>query len=177
SGAKTVAVVDVGRVFKEYKLFESQLAAIKRDVKRSEIKITNARSTIEQLKRRAAETVPGSPQHTKLIESVAEQQKEIQARVAEMKVDFMNREARLYANTYRNVQRAVAEYARDNGIGIVLRDMASEINPADRDSVLKGVNRSIVFQDNADITDAVVEIVNSKAVEETAKGAPRAEKR
>ena len=47
------------------------------------------------------------------------------------------------------------------GIRVVLRLNSDPIEPDDRNSVLQGVNNSIVFQDNLDITDEIIRRVNN----------------
>jgi hypothetical protein len=73
----------------------------------------------------------------------------------------LDREARLYYETYIDVQSAVSSFAGQRRIGLVLRFDSEEIDMADRASVLRGVNRAIVFQDRIDITSDIVRMVNT----------------
>ena len=49
------------------------------------------------------------------------------------------------------------------GISLVLRYNGEEIRPDDRNSVLAGVNRAIVYQNNLDITKEISDRVNRLA--------------
>ena len=73
---------------------------------------------------------------------------------------FMEREAKLLYTTYSEISDRVARFAEKNGISLVLRFDSSAINADDRGSVQAGINRSIIYQRQLDITLAVLEQCN-----------------
>ena len=61
------------------------------------------------------------------------------------KKEFLEDEARVYFETYGRVEQVIRAYASRNGIGLVLRFSREKMNENDRNSVLAGVNRAVVF--------------------------------
>jgi hypothetical protein len=75
----------------------------------------------------------------------------------------LEQEARVYFGIYREVEDAVINFAQRNRIGLVLRYTSDEMKPEDRNSVLQGVNKPVVFQQNLDITSHVLNQLNAGA--------------
>jgi len=73
----------------------------------------------------------------------------------------MEAEAKVYHTIYVGVCEKTAAYAKAKGFRVVLRYNSDPINPDDRNSVLAGVNNSIVFQDQVDITAEIIRRVNN----------------
>ena len=76
--------------------------------------------------------------------------------------ELLNREAGIYYDTYRVMQTVVTEIAKQNNIALVLRYDSSEINQASRPEVIKGVNRTVVYHKNLDLTKMVSETLNTR---------------
>jgi hypothetical protein len=55
----------------------------------------------------------------------------------------------------------VANFARQNNISLVLRFSSEPIEPDDRNSVLQGINRAVVYQNQLNITGHVLKEINS----------------
>ena len=56
---------------------------------------------------------------------------------------------------------AVDSFAKRNGIALVIQFSADKIDPANPQSIMRGVNRAVVYQHQLNITDFVIEIVNA----------------
>ncbi len=70
---------------------------------------------------------------------------------------MLNREARIYYDTYSQMQSVVAAAAEKYGISLVVRFDSQPIDASNRGEVVKGVNRNVVFQKNLDLTSMVIE--------------------
>ncbi len=64
----------------------------------------------------------------------------------------------MYYETYQEVKTAVKSFAASNRIGIVLRYSSEEIDQANRQSVLQGINQPIVYnQASLDVTKYIID--------------------
>ncbi|HAN97178.1 MAG TPA: hypothetical protein DCQ98_07000 [Planctomycetaceae bacterium] len=55
---------------------------------------------------------------------------------------------------------AIAAFADNNGINLVLKFNSEPIDPKDPKSILEGVNREVMYQAGRDITDLIIGQVN-----------------
>ena len=93
-------------------------------------------------------------------EEMAKFQSDLQVKMALQRKDFLEKEARIYFNSYNEVLRVEEALADRNDIKLVLRFNADIMKPEDRGSVLQGVNRMVVFQRNLNITQLVITELN-----------------
>lgn len=159
---KTVVVIDIGKVFKEHIRFKQQMDVLKKDMEAFQAYGRNEQTKLQERAEKAKNVyAKGSPEIKKEEEALQRQANELQIQSATKQRDIMEREAKVYFNVYQEVSTAVATFADRNGITLVLRYNSDVINPDDRNSVLSGVNNSIVFQRNLDITNLIIERVNA----------------
>ncbi|MFM7413217.1 MAG: hypothetical protein ACKO6E_08415, partial [Planctomycetota bacterium] len=79
--------------------------------------------------------------------------------------DFMDREAKVYLQVYNEIERAVSQFARDNGIAVVLRFDGDPVDATDRNRILGSITKPIVYHDpQIDITADVLRLLNGAAV-------------
>lgn len=159
-GATGVVVIDVKYIFENHARFKASMDAMKRDAEEFEGEIRNRQKGLRDKSERVKEFNPGTPDYKKVEEEVAKLLSDLQVDTALKRKEFLEREAKLYFTTYNEISDRVARFAEENGIGLVLRFDSSAIDADDRGSVLQGVNRSIVYQRNLDITVAVLEQCN-----------------
>jgi hypothetical protein len=74
--------------------------------------------------------------------------------------EFLEQEARVYYRVYREIEQSVGLFAQRNRIGLVLRFNGDEMKEDDRASVLQGVNRAVVYQQNLDVTEFILGDLN-----------------
>jgi len=156
SGGFTV-VLDVAKVFKQNARFDSSMKAIQSEAEKLK---TQIQSEQESLKGEAAQVMeqyrPGTPEFQDNETRLEKKQAELRTRARQLNEQLLNKEAKLYHDTYLQMQQVVSQFAQDNNIAMVLRFDSSEVDPANRADVIKAVNRGVVFQRDLDITDAVV---------------------
>jgi hypothetical protein len=80
--------------------------------------------------------------------------------MGKLRKDFLEREAKVYYQTYLEVVGTVNDYAKRQGIGLVLRFNGEPIDPNRRDDVLREINKPVVMQDNIDITGDILMLLN-----------------
>lgn len=169
--AKTVVVIDIGKVFKEHIRFKQQMDVLKKDMEAFQAYVRAEQTKLQERAEKARNTyAKGSPEFKKEEEALQRQANELQIQSASKQREIMEREAKVYFNVYKEVSSAVAEFADRNNISLVLRYNSDVANPDDRNSVLSAVNNSIVFQRNLDITKLIIVDVNrgTRTAEETA---------
>ncbi|MFT5526040.1 MAG: Skp family chaperone for outer membrane protein, partial [Pirellulaceae bacterium] len=82
---------------------------------------------------------------------------DMQVKMGLKRKDIVTKEAKIYFATYQEISNIVAAIAHQKGAVVVLNYSGDEMDSNDRTSIIKGVNRAVVFQNaNADITDWVL---------------------
>jgi hypothetical protein len=72
----------------------------------------------------------------------------------------MERQAKLYYQTYLEVVDAVSQYAKAHNIGMVMRFNGEPVDSNRREDVMRDINKQIVTQDRLDITPDVLMLLN-----------------
>lgn len=155
-----VAVIDVPLIFKNHARFKQRMEAIKGEVEAFEKQVNEERKKLAKHEERLKTFAVGSPEFRQLEEDLARQVSDVRVRSELKRKDVMEREAKVYFETYNEVTREVARQAEIYGISLVLRYDSEPIDGRDRSSILAGVNRPIVFQNNLDLTQLVLKQLN-----------------
>ena len=162
AGSGRIAVLDVARVFKEHKGFTAAMESLKSEVTAFDAAMKKKGEAL----RKEAENlqVSGlkktSPKYSENEAKLAKRDAELRIEANQKKKEILDREAKLYLETYAQIQDMVGRIAKANDITLVLRFDSSKIDSTDRASVIKGVNRAIVFQRDLDLTDFVLQQLN-----------------
>jgi Skp family chaperone for outer membrane proteins len=155
-----VAVIDVSYVFKNHTRFQGQMEGMKKDVEAAEEALKKERDRIQKLMDKMKDYKPGTADYNKFEEDVTHMQADFQVRTQLQKKEFLEREAKIYMQVYREVSDSVKYYAERNGIAMVLRFNGDPVDPNNRESVLREINKPIVFQRDVDITPAILDDLN-----------------
>jgi Skp family chaperone for outer membrane proteins len=168
----SVVVIDVSRVFKEHIRFKQQLDVMKTDVEGFEGYIRQQRKVLTDLAEEVKRYNVGSPEYKQNEEKMARLTSDLQVQTQLKRNEFMDREAKIYYNTYVEVSKSVSDFAMRSGIRLVLRYNSEDIDPTKRDSVLAGVNNAIVFQHKLDITDLIIGELNKGSLRQADRPDP-----
>jgi len=156
-----LAVLDVGRVFRDHRKFQERLSALRAEMEEAKQTLTVRQVEIEGTQRKLNGLRPGTPEHEQTQLLLARLQTELKLYAERLQQNFAKREMTLYADVYEDVSSAVEQYARQHKIRLVLRSNEITMNPDNRNSVLGAVNRQVVFQQGLDITDVIVQQLNA----------------
>ena len=75
--------------------------------------------------------------------------------------DFLKEESAIYREVYGIVTNAVASYAQAHSIDLVMRhNTENPMNENDPKKLLESMNKQVVYDNNLDITEAIVTAVN-----------------
>jgi Skp family chaperone for outer membrane proteins len=155
-----VAVVDISVVFEKYEAFQQRMKDLKTQVEAFEIDLNALKDELEASAKELAKLKPASKEHTALLEEMAAKKAAATTTMETRRAEFLKQEATIYYDHYELVHKAVADVARARGIRLVVRFNSEQMRKDDRNSVLQGVNRAVVFHDELDITSEIVAQLN-----------------
>ena len=157
-----VAVIDIGKVFKQHQGFTQAMEAMKQEVQRSQNDLQERAKEIqkltEQLKMYKADSVEAKQVEAQILEKQAEGQ----LAATKKKKELLDREAKLYYEIYEEIKQEVDSFMQQYGIALVLRFNSDAIDVKNRPAVLEYVNRPVVMERRIDITRQIVERIASR---------------
>jgi Skp family chaperone for outer membrane proteins len=159
-GGTAVAVIDVPYIFKNHVRFQQQIEDIKKDIDAYKDVVTQQQTQLRTESEKLNQFKSGTREYKDVEESIARLRVEFQLDSAKRQKDFMEREAKVYFNVYREVEAAVADFAARNRIGLVLRYSAEDMDPSKRESIMQGINRFVIYQNRLNITDLILDTLN-----------------
>jgi len=177
SSSGTTVVLDVARVFKSHAGFKQRLEAIRRDIDSLERKFGQDRQKIVAEGARLRDFRSGSPEYKRIEERIARELNELRIETVARKNELLEREGKVYFETYGEIYAAVERLAERHNISLVVRYDSDATDEHDRGSILKAINRSVVHQRNLDITTLVIEQVNATNVASVSVESPASRKR
>ena len=158
-----IAVVDVSYIFKQYTHFSSAMNGLKKEMESAEGQLKSERDAIQAKEESRKQYNVGSPEYKQLDEEIARQKSDFNLKAGRIRKDFLEREAKVYYQTYLQVSNAVQHYAQQHNIGLVLRFNGDQIDPNRREDVLRAINKPVVSQNNIDITPDILALLNRGA--------------
>ncbi len=161
-GGVNIAVIDVSHVFKNHPRFTAQADKIKAEIKAFEEHINAERTKLTEERKKLEQFNPGTPDYKRIEENLARIATDLQLKAGLKRKAVLEEEARLYYDTYGEIQGAIKQVATKYNIGLVLRFNSKPIDPNDRGDVLNGINRPVVYQNGIDITAPVMDILGAR---------------
>jgi Skp family chaperone for outer membrane proteins len=155
-----IAVVDTSYIFKNHRRFKATAEAMKKEMEGIEAGLKADREKIVALEQDRNQYAPGSPDFKKRDEEVARQNAEFQLKMNKLRQDFLERQSKVYYQTWLEISEAVKIYSQRQHIGLVLRFNGEPVDPNRREAVMQDINRPVVMQDQIDITPDILAIVN-----------------
>jgi len=164
-GGPRLALLDVGRIFKNHARFKSMMEDMKADVQQAEARIKAEREAIAKLGERLQEFRKGTQEYKSLEEELARRQADLSVQMSMQRNEFLQREARIYHNVYQEIWQATDYFCRQHSIDMVLRFSSEAVDPDRPDSVLTNINKPVVWYDQGlDITDAILQELNRSGI-------------
>jgi Skp family chaperone for outer membrane proteins len=156
----SVVLIDVAYVFKNHIRFNARMNEIKREIEQYDAFVREETKKLTAKKEALVQYNQNSPEYKRLEEEGARISADLQIKVQQKRKEFLELEAKLYYDTYREVEQTVTVFAQRHRINLVLRFTGDDIKPDDRASILQGVNRPVVFQQGLDITENILALLN-----------------
>lgn len=167
SGA-LVTVLDVAMVFKENKNFDTEMKKIKTEAESLKSQIQQQQEAIKAKAMQISQYEAGSSERNEMEATVEQEQAALRTSARQAEAELLNREARVYFDTYTKMKSVVGNLAAKHNIALVIRFDGGSVDPASRPDVIKAVNRSVVFHKDIDLTNMVIDGMGPRV----AKAAP-----
>jgi Skp family chaperone for outer membrane proteins len=152
-----IVLLDVSYVFEHLPRFKQMMDEMKADVDRAEQDVKTDREAIKKLVDRM-EGFKGTADYKALEEEVAKRNGNLAVKIQLQKKEFLQREARIYHNVYKEIQQEVDYYCQANGIDMVLRFNGDPVDVERPDSVLAFINRPVVsYAKDRDVTPIILD--------------------
>lgn len=155
-----VAVVDISYIYKKHDRFRSTMEQMKKEMESIEQELKADRDKIAKEEEQRNAYNVGTPEYKQLDEEVARQKAEFNLKMTRLRKEFLEREAKVYYQTYLEVSDAVSYYAKRHDIGLVIRFNGEPADPNRREEVLRQINKPVVFQNQVDITPDILALLN-----------------
>ena len=160
SAGTRVVVIDIAVVMENNTKFKANLESIQSEIdafddtldkKREEVK-----AKVEELRGYKA----GSAAYSSLEQEIAQIQSDVSVQMQIKRKSVLMKEAQVFYDSYNEVLSHIKTFSERNGISLVLNFDSKPIDPASRESVLKGVNKDIVYQRSLNITTFIIKSIN-----------------
>ena len=168
----SVAVIDLGEVFKNHPRLKTQLDGMKAQIDSYESFVRQEQKKIQSLAERLKTLKPGTPDYAATEKQYATLQADLQVQVRQKSREFLEQEAQIRYQAYQEIQRHVATFCQKYGIQLVIRFNRVAIDPSKPQEVQMGLNRPIVYQNSLDITNHIVQSLSSSAPTQEMATAP-----
>jgi hypothetical protein len=156
-----VALVDMTKVFEKHNVFQQKIEQMRVRVVEAEENLKAAKTRLEQTKA-ATEKLPiGSIERQEAQTKIDLDTRTMELDVNAQKAKFMQQEAQIYLETYESVLAIISDYAEEQKIGLVLRFNDSPIERADLQKVMQQLNKQVLYQKGADITQEILRRANA----------------
>jgi len=177
-----VAVVDVQYIFKDHFWYNQQMKALQEEVKQAESQLLEMRNNIQKLEQQINQGKgiwkPGTPDYQNKQQELAQLKGNLAAQLELQRRQFLDKEAKIYFKVYQEITQAVATFARNQRIDLVLRySKTDDIDPNNPESskVKQWIANPVIFQNQIDITERIVVMLkaNTDVGRGPGGGAPR----
>lgn len=168
-----VAVIDINYIFKNHASFKASMDAMKTDFQAVEAEVKGKQQQIVKAQEQKKSYQPGSAEFKQLDEQLVKMQAALQVDVTQKRKGLVEREAKIYYDTYVQVDQAIKYYAERQGIGLVLRFNGENADPNNRESILRSINKAVHFQNKVDITPDVLALLNRQNLANQSSSTPR----
>jgi len=164
----SVAVIDLGEVFKNHPRLESQLEGIKSQVDSFQAVLRQEQQKLQGLSDELKTLKPGTETYRAKEKEYANLQAELSVLVRQRKREMAEQEAQIHYQAYQEIRDHVARFCQKYGIQLVVRFDREAIDPSNPQDVLAGLNRPVIFQNSLDITNHIIESLTGGAAHNTA---------
>ncbi len=157
SNGGIVAVLDVAKVFEANKIFIDRMDAIKIEAENFKALMERQQAALQEKAEPLKTYNPGTPEFNALQAQLEQETATLRTNAQQTNTELLNREAKIYHETYLKMQQTVAQLAQEYNITLIIRFDSNPIDPTNRAEVIKGVNRNIVYQKDLDLTSMVID--------------------
>lgn len=169
-----VGLIDMSRVFKEYKKFDRVREELKQEFTGRESQAKQMAQSIQTIQEQMKQLKEGSPDFLRLETQLAGEATQLQAFGKVTQRDLVRQESQAYKEIYLETVSAVRQFAEYYRYTLVMRFDSEALDSADPQKLIQGLNRQVVYHRNDDdITDAIIKYLNQEFEKKSTAAAPR----
>jgi Skp family chaperone for outer membrane proteins len=155
-----VAVIDIAYIFKNHVRFNAQMKQLETEAQEFQGWMQEKEKSLQAMKEALKNFKPGSPDFQAAEEKLANDGTQYQLEVRRRQQEVFQKEAGIYYDSYAELEKTIALFAQRNKIGIVLKFNRDPIKRDDRNSVMQGLARPVVYHYGLDISNYILTDVN-----------------
>jgi Skp family chaperone for outer membrane proteins len=160
-GGHLIAVVDIGKIFKEHPRFSGMIKQLQSDADAAEAQLKNEYLEMEKT---AKSLDPKSPNARDVQNQLARRKMEFDLRRTNAGKELQDRESKLMLSFYKEVSAKINEVAAQHNIAMVYRYNNITINPSDPNDIMRGIGKPVLYADPRwDITTTVLSSIPAVA--------------
>lgn len=162
--ALPIAMVNVDRILKSHKPLLAKLDPLKAEAKELEAAVQVRQAEMETAAGQFRRAQPGSPEQQRLQVQLGKLQTDLQQFVVTERQQLQKKEVTVYLAFFRRLDAEVNKYAKAHGLKLVLRQYETSFDEGQSlPDVMKALNRTILFEENLDITDEILKALDAPA--------------
>ncbi len=169
-----IGLIDMGRVFKEYKKFEALREDWKAELTANENKAKDMAAKVQKLAEQMKTYKTGDDKYVELEKRQTQAAAEFESYRKNSQRMLMQKEADIYKTVYLEAMEQVDRYAKHFRYTLVMRFNSEGIEGEDLQKLQLGLNRVIVYhREEDDLTDGIVNSLNTSYLKAVPKAATR----
>lgn len=162
--AQQTALVDLVYIFKNHEGYKAAQTELKLDVQQAQLAIQARRDRYIETAKKLGDLPTGSPEFQALEEGLTKEKAEINLQMSLQQKKFIEREAKMLYDVYKEVLDEVGYYCQRQRIPLALRFDGEPLNKDNPELVVKQINRQVLYHDQAiDITPIILEQLNRRS--------------
>jgi Skp family chaperone for outer membrane proteins len=159
--APPVATLDLAYLFRNHARYKQADEALRAEVTAAEQTFQQEQQAMQELAKRIKEYRAGSPEYKAIEEELARKEADLRLRGAIIQKNFAEKKAKIYYDVLQEIKAHVAQHAAQHGILMVVNFNGDEIDGANPQSVMRGLNETVLYQHRSvDITPIILELAN-----------------
>ena len=160
----SVAIVDIGMVFKNHPTFPRELEALRAEAEQFQKDAVQLQQQMVAKSEKLQMWTPDSEDYKNFETKLAQELATLEVQQRSKMRSLMVREAQLHFQTYQQVKKVVNEYCAAKNIRLVLRHTDQETNVDNPKSVMARVNTNLVYYGpDIDITNEIIRQIGGVA--------------
>ncbi len=161
-----IAMIDVSYIFKNHIRFKQMMQSLRAEIEEVDAMMKAENDALRQMAEQLEREKPGTPNYKALEEQLAKRRADLQVQMGLRRKEFLSRESKVYYTVYQEIEQVVRYYAMQNNIAAVLRFNGEPVNPDDPDTILREINKPVIyFAQGLDITQVVLDALNRSAAQ------------
>ncbi|MEX2185441.1 MAG: OmpH family outer membrane protein [Pirellulales bacterium] len=158
-----VRVIDIEQAFKKHIRYNAEIEQLKELAKTMEMETNKEKQSIIDMEKDLPNLAAGSSERKALEEQILRRKTDLTARTRIKQNDLLEKEAKVYYFTYKEIQDEVAVYCRATGVSLVLQYSSDTVDQNNRMSIMKAMGNPVVHHSGIDITDKILFYLNKGA--------------